>query len=401
MRETLYIRFGETPDAPVEYGATSADPRTLAVRHGPLAEALDEATGRRLVVFVPATDVRLSAATVPARQPSKVLQAVPYVLEDQVAEDVESLHFAIGPRQADDSHPVAIVARERMSAWLAPFAERGLRPELLVPENLALPFDPENGRWGAVADAAQAVVRTGNWSGFSCATEDLPAYLAIAANADTRPPLRLLVPGDAVSDWSRLDWPLELLPGFSAPLVAYATHLRIETTINLLQGAYAQSQDLLRLWQPWRMAAVLAALWMVIAGTAFGLDNWRLGRELRQQDEANLARFQELFPQETRIVDLSAQLDQQLRALGGSGGGGLFGLLDALSQALAGNAGLKLTGMQYRDGALFLSMTGKDLDALESLRNFFSANSSGASLEVQSANAESGAVQIRAKLAPA
>jgi general secretion pathway protein L len=195
-----------------------------------------------------------------------------------------------------------------------------------------------------------------------------------------------------------LDWPVELLPGFDLPLVALATHLRPETSINLLQGAYAQSQDLQRLWAPWRVAAVLGLLWVVVALTAFGLDHWRLGREVAQQDAANLARFQELFPDETRVVDLSAQLDQRLRALSaGNGGGGLFGLIEALSVALADNAGIKLVGLQFREGALFLSLTGRDLQALEALRNHF-AGSSGARLEVQSANAESGAVQIRAKL---
>lgn len=409
MRETLYIRLGATPDAAVEFGATAADPRTLAVRHGPLDLALNEATGRRLVVFVPATDVRLSAVTVPARQAAKVLQAVPFALEDQVAEDVDSLHFAIGPRQADGSVPVAIVGRARMDAWMAPFLARGLRPEWLVPESLALPMqaapdaaqDPAELRWGAVADASQAVVRTGNWSGFSCATDDLPAYLSIASGGtEPRPLLRLLVAAGHEGDWSRLAWPLELLPGFAAPLVAFATHLRVETSINLLQGGYAQGQDMRKLWQPWRLAAVLATLWLVLSGSLYVLDNLRLARELEQQDAANLARFQQLFPGETRIVDMSAQLDQQLRALtAGSGSGGLFGLLEALTQALAGNPGLKLTGLQFRDGALFLSMTGRDLDALEGLRNAFT-NSRAAALEVQSANAESGTVQIRAKLSP-
>ena len=86
-----------------------------------------------------------------------------------------------------------------------------------------------------------------------------------------------------------------------------------------------------------------------------------------------------------------------MRALSaGSGADGPLPLFEPLALALAASPGLKLTGLQYREGSLFLSFTATDLQVLEGLRNWFSSRP-GAALEVQSANAESGAVQIRAR----
>lgn len=402
MRETLYIRLdGAGSGADVEYGlAAGADLRMQASERGPLEQALALAPGRRLILFAPTTEVRLTTATVPAKQAAKVLQAVPFALEDQVAEDVDLLHFAIGPRQPDDSHPVAVVARKRMDAWLAPIQSRGLRIDALIPESLALPVDADMAHWSALADRSQVIVRNGLWSGFACDIEELLSFLSLA-DADKAHTLRLRITADNSTDWTLLDWPLELFPGVPCTLAALAATYKPETSINLLQGAYALGRDLNKVWQPWRVAAGMAAAWVAIAVIAFGIDTWRLNTELKRQNQANVARFQALFPSESRVVDLSAQLDQQLRALSGAGGGGgVFPLLEALTQALSATQGLKLTGLQYRDGALFLSLTGSDLQSLESLRNWFAENRVAA-LEVQSANAESGGAQIRAKLTPA
>lgn len=401
MRETYYLRLGQTPESDCEFGVAGADPRSMQVQRCPFEQATERSlfAGRRVVVFLPAADVRLASVKVPARQPSKVMQAVPYALEDQVAEDVDSLHFAIGTRQEDGSHPVAVVSRARLARVLTALRARGLQPELLVPEMLALPPPAADGAWSALVDDTQAIVRSGPWSGFSCGATDLDAYLSMADPTRTRP-LRLQVAGDAPSDWSTLAWPLTLLPQPNG-LVALAAQLRPAQAINLLQGGFAQSRDIERLWKPWRLAAALLLAWLVLGSVSFLVDTWKLEAELRRQDAANVARFQQLFPDQTRVVDLSAQLEQQLRAraAGGSAGGPLA-LFEPLAQALAASPGLKLTGMQYREGALFLSMTATDLQVLENLRNWF-ASGSDAALEVQSANAESGAVQIRARLSRA
>jgi len=401
VRETFYLRLGETPESACEYGSAAADPRSLRAQRGSFEQATERShfTGRRVVVFVPASDVRLAVVKVPVKQPSKVLQAVRYALEEQVAEDVESLHFAIGTRREDGSHPVAIISRTRLTRVLALLRARGLQPDLVVPETLALPPPSVDHAWSGLADGELVVVRSGDWSGFSCTADDLASYLGMA-DPDKTHPLRLQVAGDAQVDWSRLEWPVTLLPQPSA-LTALAANLKPEQSINLLQGTYAQSRDIERLWKPWRLSAALLLSWIVVGAIAYIADGWSLASELRRQDEANIARFQQLFPDQTRVVDLAAQLDQQMRALtAGAGANGPLPLFEPLAQALAASPGLKLTGLQYREGSLFLSFTATDLQVLEGLRNWFSSRP-GMALEVQSANAESGAVQIRARLSRA
>ncbi len=404
MRETLYLRLRDTaPDAPTPHalvvdGAVGVPP-SVVVRHAPLAEALKAGAGHRIVAFVPGADVRLTAVNVPARQPAKILQAAPFVLEEQFADDVETLHFALGARQPDGSHAIAAVARTQMEAWLAVFEDAGAMPAMLVPDTMALPWSPEL-PWSVLAEAGQITCRTSATGGFACVPEDFSLYLEMAEGG-TPHPLRVLLPRGVADDFSTLGRPVELLPGFDDPLDALVRHFKPPTAINLLQGVYSQRENLDRFWKPWRLAASLLAAAFVLGVAVNGVQALRYRHQTDAQVAANEAKFRALFPTEQRIVDLQAQLDQQLRALrAGNGGGGLFFLMQQAAAGITASPGLTLKGIQFRDGALLLDLSSTDVQTVEKLRSYF-ASHRGASLTVQDTTSVEGATQVRAKLTAA
>jgi general secretion pathway protein L len=403
VRDTLYLQLRDAPaDVPVAYAVVAGPPgASIPVQHGSLDEVLAQAGNRRIVLFVPGADVRLTTVQVPARQAQKVLQAAPYALEDQLAEDVDTLHFAIAGdaprRRANEPHPVAIVARERMDAWLAPLRARQLRADAVVPETLSLPA-PEAGRWTGLAEAGRVTIRTGAFTGFTCTLADLEAYLQLA-DPPALTPLRLFVANDVDYDFTRLARPIELMPGYGSALEVLVRHWRADASIDLLQGAYSQKPEWQGLGRPWRIAAGVAAAWLVVALANGIVETVRGNAELRRLEQANIERYKALFPETTRFDNLALQAQQQLLALRGAGGGQapLLQLLDAAAASLGATPGLTLQSLQFRDGALFLSLTGTDLQALESLRAWYGAHPS-TQLSVQDTNASPDGVQIRLKL---
>ena len=401
MRETLYIRLHSgSPEAVTAFCIAKPDAAlSFPVQHAPLADILAQAAGRKLVAFVPSQDVRLTSVNVPARQAAKVLQAAPYALEEQLAEDVDTLHFAIAPRQADGEYPIAIVAKSKMEEWLAPFRNAGLVLEQLFPETLCLP-STEAGRWSALAEPGHITVRSSAYGGFGCAEGDLPLFLEFA-ELDKQTTLRILIPRNFAGDFTQLGWPVELLPGFTEPFEALLQNNRPDQSINLLQGSYSQREDFKRLWQPWRIASILLAILIALVGVSHSIQSFKLTRQLAAQQQENISRFQQLFPSEKRIVDLSAQAEQQMTRLKKNGAhGGPLPLVQSLSAAISATPGLATQSLQFRDGSLFVALTGSDLQQLEKIRAWFSQHP-GISLEVQSANAGSEGVQIRIKLTPA
>jgi len=403
VRETLYIRLRQPyGDAPTPYAVVSTDglggaPASVFVREAPLHEVIAQAAGRKLVVFVPGAEVRLTQVKVPAKQPAKVLQAAPFVLEDQLADDVETLHFALGPRQPDGAFPVAVASHSHMEEWLAPFRERNTLPDALVPETLALPWET-GGPWTVLPEPDHLTARTGAFSGFSCVPQDFELFLQLAENG-VQHPLRVLVAMGEQVDYTALQRPLELLPGFNHPLEAMVRHLRLAQAINLLQGVYSQRESLDRFWRPWRFAAILLAAAFVLGIVVNTVEALRFKHAAVAQQSVNEARFNQLFPgQRVAAVSLGTQVEQQAQILShGNGQGGPLPLLQQAADSLVAVPGLTLNNAEYREGALFLDLSGTDLQLLEKLRGWYAAHRC-ATLEVQSADSGESGAKIRLKL---
>lgn len=401
MVDTLYLRLRHvTTDALTEYCVAGADARlSWDVRLAPLSDVLIQARGCRLVVLVPTDDVRLESLPLPVKQSAKAAQAARYALEDALAEDVDDLHFAVGPRQANGDYPIAIVNRDRFAAWRQLLADAGLQPQQMIPEGLLL-ASPDGEVWHALAEPGRITVRHQPWGLFCGTADDLDVLLDLA-DPDRQHRLRLLISGEAGRDYTALSRPVELRSGFTSGLAALLPQLPGASLINLLQGEYAPQSDYQRLWRPWQWPAALAAALVLMVGAQLAVEGARMGGDVQTQQAANEARFRQLFPAETRIVDLAAQAEQQLAlSRQQDGGGGVLQLLSSLNAALSGVEGLTLQGFQYREQALFVSLSGSSLQQLEALQSRFGGNAE-VRVEVQSANAGSDGVQIRLKLSPA
>src|SRR6185312_7862525 len=144
MADRLPLRLPRGP----EQGATwlIVDARgapTGPPQGGPLSLAAARATGRRLAVLVPGSDVLLAEPDVPVKAGAKLQQLVPYALEEQLADDIDELHFAIGKRVGESpTTPVAVVALSLMDEWTSALKAAGLNPESMYVDSDLLPVNP-------------------------------------------------------------------------------------------------------------------------------------------------------------------------------------------------------------------------------------------------------------------
>src|SRR3954463_1878815 len=124
---------------------------------GDLAQATAMATGRRVVVILPANEVLATDSDAPAKGAAKLAQVIPYALEERVADEIENLHFAIGDRNASGRVPVVVIARARIDERLAGLRAAGLEPQAIYSEATLLPAMP--GQMIALLDGDSFTVR--------------------------------------------------------------------------------------------------------------------------------------------------------------------------------------------------------------------------------------------------
>ena len=109
MADTLLIRLAPRLQGLRDWLLVDADGQIKTpVQVGVPAGAVISGA-RRIVVLVPGEEVALHEARVPGHNRQRVLRVVPYALEEELASDVEDLHFALGRSLGGERYPVAVV----------------------------------------------------------------------------------------------------------------------------------------------------------------------------------------------------------------------------------------------------------------------------------------------------
>ncbi len=341
---------------------------------------------RRVAVLVPGEDVALHEARVPGgRNRHRLLRAIPFALEEQLASDVEDLHFALGKAAGDDRYPVAVVERRQMDAWASLLRDAGISAHQWVPETLALPCS-ESG-WSLLPEGERVLVRSGDFSGFACDADNLGMVISLLAG-DDRLPEKARVYGASAVELIGVD--VEVDASQRQALNILARGWSQGPVIDLLQGAYSRREEWGRLLRPWKATAALLLAGLLVAGVSTGVDYYRLTQRQQRLTADIEALYKQTFPDARRIVNPRAQMDQQLKELQRRAGGGsadFLGMFAETASVVRSAEGISVQGASYRDGRLDLDLQADNLQLLDSLKQAL-ASSGRMNAQIQSATTD-------------
>ncbi len=397
MPDTLIIRLPDNASDGVTWIDISEQRVTdVPVVKGTLEEAAFAAVGHRVVCLVPTIEVLLTETALPTRNRQRILEAVPYALENQLAMDVENLHFAIEvERPPSDKVSVAVVDRTRMTQWMEQLGKAGIEPQVMLPDVLCLPW--EQGTWTVLVDGDNALVRTGEHHGVSMDLCNFPSLIKrMLTDAGESRPARLdvLVCGDAdigISEAGLGEPPprlnvhtcetdaLNVLAGGCADL----------PPLNLLQGDYRIVQKHIQQLRPWIPALVLGGVLAILVIASNVVEYLHLQKEEQRLNQQIRSVFQTAFPDIKRVVKPKTQMQQklaELRKASGRTGADFVTLLGRVAPPLGHETGATVDAINYRDGHLDLRLTLADLQGLERLKQQLMAQN--LNVEIKSANAE-------------
>lgn len=411
MAEWLLLQLPRSGESSWTWMTVDAAGNPLeAPQGGAIEAAAAQATGRRTALLVASGDVLLTEVELPAKSSVRPQQLVAYALEEQLAGDIETLQFSVGPRDgATGRTPVAVVARALLSGWIADAGAHGISLSTVCAAASLLPDNP--GHTLIVLDADTLSVRRAGHLPVALPADDIGAALEAALGEE-------LATSDAIFYVTPRDWQvrsaevealrercaslkIQLLNGGILPLLA--PQLAGGAGINLLSGEFAPQTTGGESWRRWRLAAILAA-------SLFAVHVGGLALQLLQQSRSENALDQEISAIGRRALPLDhgtgpvrARIEQRLLAAQGeAGGSGFMPALSALSQALGNARGATVQAISYRDGGLDLKVKASDAESLERIDQ--ALRSSGWQAELTSGGAASsgyeGRIQMRRGGAP-
>lgn len=364
------------------------------------ADLADRYAGARVVIFAPSSQCLLTKVTVSARQRRQAIDALGWLIEEQVGEDAENLHVIAGPEQADGYTPLLAMSLELVEYWRTACREAGWALHALLPDVMLLPH--ADGAWSMTrwADGTVAL-RTGMMAG--AVLDSVPAVLmldaAMSETPDSGRPVSLRVSGMAESDQVAVQaW----ADAQGLPVEFSGTHDESELLLsvmdwarhpaNLLQGRFASRQQVLV-----PPALRIAAIFLLVAFSVQLVSEWAryayYSNQAEKSQAAAITLYKKLFPNERRIVSVRKQMEAHLSE--GSGGDGGLPVLTKIAEAVQGS-GLVAQRVDFSSGVLTLDIEARGLTEIDALKQ--KLQDVGLQAEIVSANAQNGAIRGRLRV---
>jgi len=283
----------------------------------------------------------------PSRRPPSA-QAIGFAIEEQLGEDLEAVRLCPGRRDVQGCYPVLVIGNAHFNDLRDLLAAVGIEASAIYVDADLLPSDRAYGVWWF-----------GRW--LIGGASDTRLAVSAAALEALRP--RLGADICWVEEGSEAVLPVET-----------------ERAIDLLQGAHRKAG---RRW-PWAMLGLAGAAVFALSWGFTEVRSHHYNHEAQRLYGESVQRFQALYPDQTRIVDLAAQLSA-VQGRGAAVHSTQLARLVALTEQVIGASNVEVQHIEFRAGEGWkLQLTASSFAQLEQLRE--RGQQSGMAVKLGSAN---------------
>ena len=364
------------------------------LQQGTLQELAKSSENKPVTLLLPASEVLLLALELPVKTNSQINKALPFALEDLLADDVENYH-SVWQKQPDGKIFVALTNHEKFKACLARFENAGISIASVYPESLCL--SSQESCCSLVIEGQQAILRHNKYLGAGIDLDMLPIILdkvlkenpeLCVLNSWSVDDLSLDVPSHTIDiNYHKVDSILGLLA------LGVAT---LGSSYNLLAGNFEIKNNAEWQGKKWLPAlgliVVAGLLQMGFLGYSYGQKKSELAvLEAQSQDL-----FKQTFPQIKRIVNIKVQAEQALIELSkntSSKASPFMSLLYETGTVLNANVGYKLKQLDFINDLLQVQLTVPDIGQLEQIKQQLEDNPQ-LSVKIQSEEANKDGVEV-------
>ncbi len=346
MSEFLTVRLSSEQQSTIPWVVWSTEQQEV-IASGEVAgwEHLDElvsyASQRPVIALLASNDVVLTQVDIPAGAERQFDTMLPYLVEDEVAQDVDSMHFTVLAKQSGRAQ-VCAVERGWVQTVLQRFSAQGMHVKRLLPDVLALPFNEHS---SAAAMGNQWLIRHSQFEGAVVDASWLDLYLSsyLQSHQDWKLDCYSSVPDSTLTDvW--VPQPEEMTMALLARGVA-------ESKINILTGEFKPKSSWGKYWKIWQKFSIAAGVLLVVtvAQQLLMVHKYEAQAEAYRAESERI--FRQVFPDKKRIPTVSylkrQMNDEERRLSGNSSNEAMLTWLAALPATLGQVNDLEITSFKY------------------------------------------------------
>ncbi|MEI8632176.1 type II secretion system protein GspL [Vibrio sp. PP-XX7] len=238
MSEYLLVRLSNQPQTKVHWWIGS-DLTTSVEKQGELAsweevgELAKEVEQRPVIVLISGADVVLKEVTLPSGRARQFEKMLPYLVEDELAQDADTLHFSVLSKRGEQVFTAAI-DQHWITTILAQFEAAGITVDKMLPDVLALPATEGA---SALQLGDEWLIRQGEFRGLCIENAWMPFFCRGESEDDEESPVLCVTcysPKPGIEDNHQQVWTEDLADSVFSILLKGA----LTSPVTLLTGQF-------------------------------------------------------------------------------------------------------------------------------------------------------------------
>jgi len=402
MSETLLIHYNiEQPQRATWSLCNDAGELTGKITTCSLDEISENAGSHRIVVLLNSQCLHINQVKLPTQNLQKMLKAIPYAIEEFIAGDIENFHFVIAKNKSSDLTSVVGIEKSTLQSINQVFQKANINVEKIIPDALCMAANET--QWVCLNYLNNTYLQTNTQYGIVLPNEILQYTLTNKlADKSLNTPEKILFFSEQHSNYAFDSIPFEEIIGDNDieklsvvynthPLVVFCGQYKQAASLNLLQNKFKPKQQSSGHWRHWKLAASLAAIWLMLN---LGLTGYKYS-QIKDENIITKAKIEKIykkaFPQSKKIINPRVQMEQKLKELKSGSGNTNNGLIYLLAESFgtlgSNNNNITMQSLTFRNNRMDIGLDGNNLQSIETLNKSLNKNNNIKS-EITSSSSE-------------
>lgn len=328
------------------------------------AEIKQLQTNAKILVILSTEQASLHLVEMPWLPDKKSRAAIPFALEEKVADNVNNLHFAFDrDHYQEDRYLVVVCNTTYLTTIIANL------------DSLGIKFDTITLDWFALSPQESCILEN------NVLVYDLPRFCGSLSEELALPYLKSLTEEQKLYTFPNSLVYKELQEVTLAKEVTLATvetceidpciwlakRLQANKYINLAQGQLEHGNQGGKTKRLAYLAASLGLLWFVTVLVTNGIHIVHMNRQISVLDQKIATLYRDFFPGAKEVLSPKFRISQLLKSQKNGSDRSLWSLLNILSQAVKQNTA-EIQQIQFQNKTMQVTLLTKDFDTLEALQ---------------------------------
>ena len=303
-----------------------------------------------VIILLPGILATLHRLKVSESQKKHLAQALPYLLEENLAAEVDTFHFSHRPSSTDDRVDVAMVTRESLQTLAQLLDSVQIEPAFIIAENQlfleseitgeqvdnALNTEIElyyEDQYIHISDKNKNSVQTLPLAGFLAIFEQYcQQILASEVFSDEEKRFSIKIHHIDCDQASATGLAETIKEKFSDIMISLRGHntnhgflpmlaerflcnKHKNNVIDFRDGSLIGLKQLQKYWHAWRFTGIIAGLFFMLTILFYLGTGWFYQHKSKELHRQAISLYQQVYPQDRSVVDVKASLERRLRAI--------------------------------------------------------------------------------------